>query len=202
MEKVNIFELFPTPLYVANIEKPLEQRHVEYIKNAPTIINMGNTRGKDGYVLDLPMFSDLKQFIMSHIKEYMQKVHGTKEINIYITQSWLNYTKPNEFHHRHSHPNSFLSGVFYVNAVKGEDRIRFHKQQMSLFSFTEQEKNKYTSAEVSIMVETGDLVIFPSTLVHDVPQTTSQETRISIAFNTFIRGYIGDDESATALYLN
>lgn len=202
MENSSILDLFPTPLYITNINKPIEQRHLEYINTAPTIFNMGNTRGKDGYVLDLPIFAELKQFIMSHIKKYMQKVYGNNDIDVYMTQSWLNYTKPNEFHHKHSHPNSFLSGVFYINAIKGEDRIRFHKDKVPLFNFKTQQQNNYTSQEVSIMVETGDLVIFPSTFIHDVPQTTTNETRVSIAFNTFIRGYLGDEDSSTALYLN
>ena len=53
-----------------------------------------------------------------------------------------------------------------------------------------------------ILVESGDLVLFPSSFQHEVPQTTSKETRISIAFNTFIRGYLGDETSSTALYLS
>jgi hypothetical protein len=36
----------------------------------------------------------------------------------YITQSWLNYTETNQYHHKHEHPNSLVSGVFYVNDMK------------------------------------------------------------------------------------
>lgn len=197
-----IMDLFPTPLYITNINTQLDLRYKEYLLNSPKIANMGNTRGEDGYVLNQPMFSEIKQFIMQNIKEYISKIYGNIELNVYITQSWANYTKPKEFHHRHNHPNSFISGVFYISAIKGEDMIQFVKERNTVFDIHTTNRNNYNSNDVAILVETGDLVLFPSNFTHMVPLTTSNETRISIAFNTFIRGYIGDEQSSTALYLH
>jgi uncharacterized protein (TIGR02466 family) len=148
------------------------------------------------------MFGEIKQFIMLNIKEYISKIYGNVELDIYITQSWANYTEPKQFHHKHSHPNSFISGVFYISAIKGEDMIKFYKERNPAFDIYTTTRNNYNSNDVAILVETGDLVLFPSNFTHEVPQTTSNETRISIAFNTFIRGYIGDEQSSTALYLH
>jgi uncharacterized protein (TIGR02466 family) len=92
--------------------------------------------------------------------------------------------------------------VFYVNAKPKEDMIRFYKDKTEFFNLSKGQANNYNSQDVAILVETGDLVLFPSNFVHEVPPTTSEETRISISFNTFIRGYIGDEKSSTALYLN
>ena len=39
-------------------------------------------------------------------------------IHLKITQSWINFTKKGEYHHPHAHPNSLISGVFYVEADK------------------------------------------------------------------------------------
>jgi uncharacterized protein (TIGR02466 family) len=195
-------DLFPTPLYITNINKPISQQQLDYLLNAPKIENMGNLRGEDGYVLNQPMFAELKQFIMQCIKEYIVSVYSNPNLDVYITQSWANYTKPKEFHHKHSHPNSFISGVFYVNAKPEEDMIKFYKDKPAFFDLLKGQPNNYNSQDVAILVETGDLVLFPSNFVHEVPPTTSEETRISIAFNTFIRGYIGDEQSSTALYLH
>jgi uncharacterized protein (TIGR02466 family) len=202
MSNSKIMDLFPTPLYITNINKPISTQQKEYLLNAPKIENMGNLRGEDGYILNQPMFAELKDFIMQCIKEYVDSVYATKDLDVYITQSWANYTKPKEFHHKHSHPNSFISGVFYVNAKPKEDMIKFYKERSAIFDFMPKQPNNYNSNDVAILVETGDLVLFPSNFVHEVPPTTSNETRISIAFNTFIRGYIGDEKSATALYLH
>ncbi len=202
MSNSKIMDLFPTPLYITNINKPISQQQLDYLLNAPKIENMGNLRGEDGYVLNQPMFAELKQFIMQCIKEYIVSVYSNPNLDVYITQSWANYTKPKEFHHKHSHPNSFISGVFYVNAKPEEDMIKFYKDKPAFFDLLKGQPNNYNSQDVAILVETGDLVLFPSNFVHEVPPTTSEETRISIAFNTFIRGYIGDEQSSTALYLH
>jgi uncharacterized protein (TIGR02466 family) len=202
MSNSKIMDLFPTPLYITNINKPISTQQKEYLLNAPKIDNMGNLRGEDGYVLNQPMFAELKQFIMQCIKEYVVSVYANPNLDVYITQSWANYTKPREFHHKHSHPNSFISGVFYVNAKPKEDMIKFYRDKPAFFDLLNGQSNNYNSQDVAILVETGDLVLFPSNFVHDVPPTTSEETRISISFNTFIRGYIGDEKSSTALYLH
>jgi hypothetical protein len=47
----------------------------------------------------------------------------------------------------------------------------------------------------------GDLIIFPSNLTHMVQTKQGDGTRISISFNTFVKGYIGSDESLTGLHL-
>jgi uncharacterized protein (TIGR02466 family) len=202
MSNSKIMDLFPTPLYITNINAQLNPCYKEYLLSSPTIANMGNLRGEDGYVLNQPMFGEIKQFIMLNIKEYIKNIYGDVELDVYITQSWANYTKPKEFHHKHSHPNSFISGVFYISAIKGEDMIKFYKERNPIFDINTTTRNNYNSQDVAILVETGDLVLFPSNFTHEVPQTTSNETRISIAFNTFIRGYIGDEQSSTALYLH
>jgi uncharacterized protein (TIGR02466 family) len=202
MTENKIIDLFPTPLYITNINEQINPRYKEYLLNIPTIANMGNTRSEDGYILNDPMFGELKEFIKLNIKEYIIKIYGDIDLDVYITQSWANCTGPKQFHHKHHHPNSFLSGVFYINAVNGEDMIKFYKDKPSLFDIHAEKANNYNSQDVVILVETGDLIIFPSNFMHEVPPTTSNETRISIAFNTFIRGRIGDDQRSTALYLS
>lgn len=49
-------------------------------------------------------------------------------------------------------------------------------------------------------VGTGNLMIFPSSLAHMV-ETVKEEDRISLSFNTFPVGYVGEEEALTALHL-
>jgi uncharacterized protein (TIGR02466 family) len=194
-------DLFPTPLYIKNIDEPLINQQKDYLLNLPKILNTGNLRSESGYIFEYPLFTELKKTINEHIKEYVNIVYPNSNLNVYITQSWANYTEPNQYHHKHSHPNSFISGVFYVNAIKNEDMIKFYKDLPFIYQINHNQSNNYNSGDVAILVETGDLVLFPSNFQHNVPPTTSKETRISISFNTFIRGNIGDEDSSTALYL-
>ena len=48
-------------------------------------------------------------------------------------------------------------------------------------------------------VGAGDLMIFPSHLTHMVESV--QQERVSLSFNTFPVGYVGEEESLTALHL-
>jgi uncharacterized protein (TIGR02466 family) len=194
-------DLFPTPLYINNINDLLINQQKDYLLNLPKILNMGNLRSESGYIFEYPLFAELKKTINEHIKEYVNIVYPNSNLDVYITQSWANYTEPNQHHHKHSHPNSFISGVFYVNAIKNEDMIKFYKDLPFIYQINHNQPNNYNSGDVAILVETGDLVLFPSNFTHNVPPTTSKETRISVSFNTFIRGNIGDENAATALYL-
>ena len=201
MNNSTIMDLFPTPLYITNIKDRLTEQQKKYLLNIPKIKNMGNLRSENGYIFESEVLSSLKIAINEHIKNYVDSVYPGNDIEVYMTQSWVNYTEPNEFHHKHSHPNSFISGVFYVNAKHKEDMIKFYKEGYSLFNPSHTQANNYNSKDVAILVETGDLVLFPSDFTHEVPLTTSKETRISISFNTFIKGNLGDEDAATALYL-
>jgi uncharacterized protein (TIGR02466 family) len=194
-------DLFPTPLYINNIDNPLINHQKYYLLNLPKIQNTGNLRSESGYVFEYPLFAELKKTINEHIKEYVNIVYPNSNLDVYITQSWANYTEPNQFHHKHSHPNSFISGVFYVNAIKNEDMIKFYKDLPLIYQIMHNQPNNYNSGDVAILVESGDLVLFHSNFQHSVPPTTSKETRISISFNTFIRGNLGAEDASTALYL-
>ena len=48
-------------------------------------------------------------------------------------------------------------------------------------------------------VETGNLFMFPSSTTHQVETKKGNNTRISLAFNTFYKGTIGSDSLLTEL---
>jgi uncharacterized protein (TIGR02466 family) len=201
MDNAKIIDLFPTPLYVINIDEPLINQQKNYLLNLPKIQNMGNLRSKSGYIFEHPLFDGLKKTIDEHIKNFVNTLYPNTNIDVYITQSWANYTEPNQWHHKHCHPNSFISGVFYVNAIENEDMIKFYRTLPFIFEIEHDQPNNYNSWDVNINIKSGDLILFPSNFEHNVPPTLSKETRISISFNTFIRGNLGREDSSTALYL-
>jgi len=45
------------------------------------------------------------------------------------------------------------------------------------------------------------LVIFPSSMVHDVDNNESDKDRVTISFNTFIRGEMGEPENSNHLII-
>ena len=115
----------------------------------------------------------------------------------------MNYTKAGQHHHIHTHPNSVISGVFYINATQG-DRITFSKQVKDMIlEFETDDFQLFNSKSWFFEVNTNDIVLFPSTLQHRVETLDEKKTdvRISLAFNTFLKGHVGDSKSLIELIL-
>lgn len=194
--------LFPTPVMFTEMEREFTKKELDFVaKNfKKTYLNMGNTTSLNNYILDSTEFSNLKKIIQSQIEIYLNKVYKPKyNVKPYITQSWLNWTKPGEYHHTHEHPNSFMSGVLYIHADPQEDKIKFHKNGYQQINLETSQYDLLNSKSWWFSVKTGNIVIFPSNLTHNVDQVTSGKTRISLAFNTFLKGTIGDNKSLTEL---
>ena len=199
----NINTLFPTPLVFAKLPRKFSEEEIAFIQKCALNItkNTGNTTSIDRYVLDEPVMANIKSFLQFYINYFMSNIEAPyNPVEAYITQSWLNYTQPGEFHHKHEHPNSYLSGVLYINADPDKDKIYFYKSGYKRINLPTEQFNQFNSESWWFNVGTCDLVIFPSYLTHMVEQTESKDTRISLSFNTFLKGYIGAEESLTALH--
>lgn len=194
--------LFPTPVGFFRYEKGLSEENNSFLFNQKQYNNYGNKSSQDRYILKHDCLSDLSNFIENCVHEYFTKIyHPKNEVKLRITQSWLNWSRPGEYHHTHAHPNSFISGCFYVNAEKTTDKIYFMKRQYEQIAIPPGEFNPYNSESWWFPVGTSDLVLFPSGLTHKVEPVEGQNTRLSLAFNTFPVGYVGEEETLTALHL-
>jgi uncharacterized protein (TIGR02466 family) len=164
--------------------------------------NEGNSTSMNTYVLNNKELKNLKNELLKSVENYFVKIIDTdNNINPYITQSWINFTEETEFHHTHEHPNSYLSAVFYINADKEHDKIKFYKTGYQTILPSVREYNHYNSLAWSFPVETGDIVIFPSYLSHCVEFKKGKNVRTSLAFNIFIKGKIGSERGLTELTL-
>jgi len=199
--------LFPAPLYSANLESgldPAEENEIKDIIKEGMYKNAGNSTSNNSYIFNTRL-RKLKEFCEKHINIYVEEViYPKEELDLYITQSWLNITKPGGFHHAHSHSNSIISGVFYV-ATTENDKIKFHDENVKLkerIKIELKEYNVWNSSSWSFPVEKNILLLFPSWLTHSVDENkNATEDRISISFNTFPKGTIGDKKSLTELIL-
>jgi uncharacterized protein (TIGR02466 family) len=196
--------LFPTPVLFARFHREWTDDEKKFFGETAkgTTQNTGNLTSADRYVLDHPAMKEIRDYYQFYINYYMQHVYAPKyPVEAYITQSWMNYTKTGQFHHKHAHPNSWLSGCIYISTEREKDRITFYNDKYNRINIPTENFNTYNSESWWFSVGTGDIVIFPSYLTHMVEQTTSSDTRVSIAINTFLKGYIGDEHSLTGLHL-
>lgn len=197
-----VHSLFPKPVGQFKLDRALTENELSFIKGQKTHQNMGNTTSDDTTLFESKELKEIADFCQSAVDEYLLRIYAPRnEVSLHFTQSWANYTQPGQFHHKHAHPNSFVSGVFYVHAESEKDKIFFFKEGYEQLKVPTENFNVYNSESWWFPVVSGDLILFPSSLTHMVETTKSEETRISIAFNTFFKGYVGQDNELTGLHL-
>lgn len=197
-----IHNLFPTPVGIYKLDRDLTDDELDFIKCQDTRPNMGNVTSKDNTILRNTELTNLRDFIETKVSEYFAMIHNPKhDVSLRVTQSWCNYTEPGQYHHKHAHPNSFVSGVFYPQANRETDKIYFYRDGFQQIKFPPSEWNVWNSESWWFEVGTGDLILFPSSLTHMVETVKSEQTRISLSFNTFPVGVVGDEIDLTGLKL-
>ena len=201
---MRIEHLFPEPVYFSNLNRALTKTELKTIAQykEKTTNNQGNMRTKDSYVLEHKTFKNLKKDLNKKIIDYFNKIICCSNSTIpYITQSWINYTKENQFHHRHAHGNSYVSGVFFINADKEVDKIDFVRSGHRPFRFKVTQFNIFNSTTAAYPIQGGDVILFPSSLHHGVDIKKGNNIRSSLSFNVFFKGTIGNKEELTELIL-
>ena len=202
-----IYNIFPCPVYIVKRDTdlaPKEKKDIDKIVKEGMDKNTGNSNSNNSYIFN-GKFKKIKQFCEQQLKIYVEQVINPKEeLDFYITQSWLNITKPGEYHHQHSHQNSIISGVFYITTEK-DDKITFidpNAKVKELIIFEQKEYNLWNSSTWFFPSITNELVLFPSWLQHQVEVNEKAiSDRISISFNTFVRGIFGNRKNLTELIL-
>ena len=197
--------IFPIPLIFTNIEREFSKEELEFFdeQSKKTYKNVSNTTSLDSYLMESDAMTTIKQEITSALQMYVDNIIKPKDdVKSYITQSWLNFTSENQYHHKHAHPNSFLSGVLYVNADPEKDKITFCNDGVyKQIKLETKEFNIFNSENCSFTVRPGDIVVFASSLIHVVEQKAGNNIRTSLSFNSFLRGKIGTKTSLTELIL-
>jgi uncharacterized protein (TIGR02466 family) len=202
--EANIHGIFPIPIYISKLNRELTSKELSFIDKTKLNVykNEGNTTSNKNYILNNNPFKNLKEDLDLKVKDYFDKVISpSNNITPYITQSWLNYTETNQYHHKHQHPNSLVSGVFYINCEEEHDKIKFFNEKYSNIKFEIKDWNMWNSESWWFSIKTGDVILFPSSLTHMVETKKGTNTRISLAFNVFIKGTLGNKKSLTELVL-
>mgnify|MGYP006189659665 CR=1 FL=1 len=210
-KKPELLSLFSTPIVKININRDFTKEETDCVFNLPLQKKIGESKhhSKDFYLFDNFInegLKDIKIFCEHELKRYLEKIEGvnTDLAGLRITQSWLNKIKPQGFHPTHYHSNSYLSGVLYISCLPN-DRINFENRLEGNYNNMVLPIKKPTvwNANVGkVDVEKGDLLLFPSWVPHSVDQNeTKNRERISLSFNTFPIGELGESTTGSHLKL-
>ena len=209
--------LFPMPVYKTNIAREFTKQEQDEFD---TIIEKDlvairpekfKRTSTDKYLLKRKPLAPIQSFIDHHLKQFASDIIGIfdSSVSLEITQSWLNATEPQQFFPSHNHCNSIISGVFYPKCLeftgdKSDAIILYRDHQNSMLGpilINMKHYNEFSGLIYRCPVVTGDLILFPARMEHSIEKNETDQTRISLAFNTYFFGVLGDSELTTELIL-
>lgn len=199
---IEILPLFATPVQIGKLNRQFSSEEIEFFNSLDKSKNETNLSSKNEYVLDDEKLNKLREDILEHINYYFYEVlKHDKEVEIYITQSWMNYTNENESHHKHFHGNSIISGVVYIDVNNEKDNITFYNDEKEQIIIKKTEWNIFNAKKWTVPVEKERILMFPSALLHSVETKIGAGTRVSLSFNTFVKGNLCGEKGANRLVL-
>lgn len=195
-----IIPIFPTTLYKEKLHIKLSASELKALSEFSGVASsLGNIQSDHSTILENPVLSNLKCEIQKHLDFYFRNIMKiSKSSEIYITDSWLNYTTKNNEHRMHTHTNSIISAVYFLQVNNSVPFLTFTKKDPYFpLDFTSDEYNIYNSSEWNLEVSDGDIVVFPSNVWHHVKTNLTDTPRVTLALNTFVRGTIGNANTGT-----
>ena len=205
-----LLQLFPIPVMICPYPTDYS-KELEWIRNAETRkenkggdvgnVTHFNRQSEDTFVLDKPELANIRAFIEAKLSKFVTEIMASTD-KLVITQSWLNKNKKGESHHEHVHPNSMVSGVWYPQIHESLPPIQFRSRNQRDVALSTDKYNTFNSATFMLPMKCGELILFPSNLQHSVPINLTDQERISLSFNSWPKGNMGDERSLTYLPLD
>ena len=199
MKKDELIAVFPTPVQIYKYENSID-KELNYIENLPYKEQVANSnfKSEDSYLTKHEQLKDIKIFFKECIDDYCNTICNSDQ-RLVITQLWANKNPTGAKHHEHVHPNSILSGVFYLRQDKTLPPIQFAKSNQHGLKLDPKKYNIHNAETFLLPCTAGELILFPSDLRHSVPINVGKESRISLSFNTFSIDILGSKDSLTHL---
>lgn len=148
---------------------------------------------------DLPRrasaFAALEGALAPHVKKFARAIDLDPAAGKPVLDSlWVNVMKPGGRHTAHIHPQSCISGTYYVSVPKGSGALRLEDPRLAMMMASGMRKESartHNKPFIDIHPKDGMLLLWESYLRHEVlPNAAigrSKENRISISFNYALR---------------
>ena len=192
-----VFGIFPTPFMRApgTLGRPLVARLVEHFTAQATRDNSSSGNLSHTAMLqpsDSPLLVEAAQLIDPKLVEFGVQLFGER-LKWLLKEMWVNVLDTGGRQAMHNHANSFISGVVYLTTTHPDSRTVFMKSPGGADFVFKNEHAHITPTPfnadrwVSPAPSPGDMVLFPSYVLHAVPPNPG-ERRITLSFNAIPGG--------------
>jgi uncharacterized protein (TIGR02466 family) len=196
IESSDVLSLFPTLVWKlqlnADLRRPMDERILAALAG---IRGNGSLPAGAGWQSERALhrreeLHELAACVERAARAVLQFLHiGCEAIE--ITGCWANVLAPAASQRTHSHPNNFLSAVYYLRTASGADAIAFHdpRVQTGIIRPPVTRLSGENTDQVMVTVRDGTLLMFPAWLQHSVETNASAQERISVSFNVMFSDY-------------
>ncbi len=187
-----LIALFPTPFLRAPavLDRFLVEGLVEHFAKLATLDNNTSPKLAHTQMLrpsDSPLFVQAAALIAPKLTDFGAALFGER-MGWSVKEMWVNVLESGGHQAMHNHANSFISGVVYLTLTHPGSQTVFMKSPGGTdFSFKNDHAGTTAGAFsadkwISPAPQPGDMVLFPSYLMHAVPPNQGSR-RITLSFN-------------------
>ena len=187
-----VFRLFPTPFMRARatLHEQLVARLVDHFTTQAKNDNNASNNLSHTTMLkpkDSPLFAKAAELIAPKLEDFGVHLLGER-MRWLMKEMWVNVMDAGGRQAMHNHANSFVSGVVYLTKTHPASQTVFMKSPGGHDFMFKNDHPGTTPGEfsadkwVSPAPEPGDMVLFPSYVMHAVPPNQG-ERRITLSFN-------------------
>jgi uncharacterized protein (TIGR02466 family) len=138
---------------------------------------------------DLPtrasVFAELEREIAKHVRAFAKALEYERT-RLTLDSLWINVMPRGGVHTAHIHPQSAISGTYYVQVPAGAAALRFEDPRLAMMMAAPAKRTKVRRENqtfVSVVPKTGTLLLWESFIRHEVPLNRARGQRISVSFN-------------------
>ena len=153
----------------------------------------GDTQGHE-FLFRNPLFDDLQRKIGSIIRDYVEELDvDSSRIDFYYQRSWATVTQRDEHIYAHKHLQSHISFAYYLLKPESSGDLQFTMQEVPnefspmVFGTSKPESGLIRNLTLrntkvlNVEAKEGDILVFPSKILHATQPNMSDNPRISIS---------------------
>jgi uncharacterized protein (TIGR02466 family) len=138
----------------------------------------------------IPAFRKLERVLDKHAAAFAKSLHwDIKGGRPQCDSLWVNVMPEGGHHTSHIHPNSVISGTYYVTVPPGAGPIVYEDPRLAMLMAAPPKATKTPREMKTHISETpkpGTVLLWESWLRHEVPLNRAAGERISVSFNYVI----------------
>jgi uncharacterized protein (TIGR02466 family) len=193
----SVQEFFPTPIWIvdlqADVANALNERllaQFDRLAGSHRTASAGSTWQTDPDLHKRREFAELTGLLRKAVKACLDFLE-VDYTDFVITGCWANFNPTGGLNSAHTHPNNYLSGVYYLRTPAGADTIEFTDPRPAAVACMPRTKrlNRFNGNRMTVQTKPGRFVLFPAWLSHSVPVNRTDQERVSIAFNAMFANF-------------